>query len=76
MNIERIKQRLKGGGFKPFALRTWDGLEYQVHHPECLLIGGGSMAVLDHDGEVAHLDPLHVVALKNLPSPAKASAAR
>ena len=66
MNIERIRRRLTGG-FKPFAMRTSDGREYLVHHPEFILIAPNSLAVLDNDGEIATLDPLHIVALKNLP---------
>ncbi len=64
MNLERVKRRLTGG-FKPFALRTSDGHEYLVPHPEFVLIGPHSLAVLDNDGEIVTLDPLHIVAIKN-----------
>ena len=67
MNIERIKKRLTGG-FRPFILRTSDGHEYAVPHPEFVLIGNQSVAVLDADREVATLDPHHIVALKDLPA--------
>ncbi|MBI4027325.1 MAG: hypothetical protein HY360_20235 [Verrucomicrobia bacterium] len=67
MNVERVCQRLSGG-FRPFCLRTSDGHEYAVRHPECVLIGRHALAVLDTDGEIATLDPLHIVALKDLPS--------
>ena len=67
MNVERIKQRI-GRGFRAFSLRTSDGHEYPVEHPECVLIGRNSLAVLDADREIAFLDPLHVVAIKNLPA--------
>ena len=66
MNIERIRQRLRGG-FHPFALRTSDGHEYTVPHPEFILLGKHTIGVLDSDREVASLDPLHIVAIKNLP---------
>ncbi len=65
MNIARIQQRVVKG-FRPFALRTSDGRQYAVRHPECVLIGPHSLAVLDADGEIATLDPLHVVAIKDL----------
>jgi hypothetical protein len=65
MNLERIRQRF-AGGFRPFSLRTSDGREYEVRHPECVLIGRHRLAVLDADKEIATLDPLHVVALKDL----------
>jgi hypothetical protein len=65
MNLERIRQRLTRG-FRPFSLRTSDDREYDVRHPESVLIGRHTMAVLDADKEIATLDPLHVIALKDL----------
>jgi len=56
MNLERIRQRVADGGFKAFAVR----------HPEWILVGPRSLAVLDKDGEIATLDPLHIVAIKDL----------
>ncbi len=67
MNMERIRQRLTGG-FRPFSLRTSDGHEYAVPHPEFVLIGRHTLAVLDADREIATLDPLHIVAIKDLPA--------
>ena len=75
MNIARIQQRL-ARGFRPFALRTSDGHEYAIRHPECVLIGPRSLAVLDSDGEIATLDPLHVVAIKDLPAKRNGTARR
>ena len=66
MNMKRVRQRL-AGGFRPFCLRTSDGDEYAVPHPKFVLIGENSLAVLDADREVATLDPLHIVAIKDLP---------
>jgi len=39
-----------------------------------VLIGRNSLAVLDADREVATLDPLHIVAIKDLPRKKMASA--
>ena len=75
MNIKSIRQRVSGGGFKPFAVRTSDGREYAVRHPEWVLVGPRSLAVLDKDGEIATLDPLHIVAIKDLP-PARNGASK
>ena len=75
MNLERIRQRLTGG-FKPFSLRTSGGHDYAVRHPECILIGRSGVAVLDADGELAWVDPLHVVALKDLPAKRDGAAKR
>jgi hypothetical protein len=66
MNIELVRRRLTGG-FRPFSLRTSDGREYAVPHPELVLVGPRSLAVLDADQEIVSLDPLHIVALKDLP---------
>ena len=66
MNLERIRLRVSGGGFHPFALRTSDGREYAVRHPEVVLVAPRSLAVVDRDGEIVTLDGLHIVAIKNL----------
>lgn len=66
MDLGRIRQRVSRGGFRPFALRTSDGREYAVRHPERVLIGPRSVAVLDRDGEIVTVDALHVVAIKDL----------
>lgn len=66
MNVEHVRQRLSGGS-RPFSLRTSAGREYVVRHPECVLVGRHSLAVLDSDREIATLDPLHIVAIKDLP---------
>jgi len=65
MNLDRIRQRLTGG-FRPFSLRTSNGREYAVRHPELVLVAARTLAVVDADGEIVTLDPLHIVAIKNL----------
>jgi len=67
MNIERVRQRLSGG-FRPFCLRTSDGYEYAVPHPEFVMVGPKSLAVFDADKEIVTLDPLHIVAIKDIPA--------
>ncbi len=66
MNLQPIRQRISGGGFRPFALRTSDGREYAVRHPEMVLVAPRSLALVDRDGEIVTLDALHIVAIKNL----------
>jgi hypothetical protein len=66
MNLEAIRRRVSGGGFQPFALRTSDGREYAVRHPEMILVAPRSVAVVDRDGEIVTVDALHIVAVKNL----------
>ena len=76
MNLERIRQRVSGGGFQPFALRTSEGREYPVRHPEIVLVAPRSIAVVDRDGEIVTLDALHIVAIKNLRARTNGSARR
>jgi hypothetical protein len=66
MNLGPIRQRVSGRGFHSFALRTSDGREFAVRHPEMVLVAPRSIAVLDSDGEIVTLDALHIVAIKNL----------
>jgi hypothetical protein len=66
MTAERIRKRLSGG-FRPFTLRTSDGHEYAVRHPEWILLGPRTLGVLDSDGEIVTLDLFHIVGLKDLP---------
>ena len=66
MNLEQIRQRVSGGGFRPFALRTSDGREYAVRHPEMVLVAPRSVGVVDREGEIVTLDALHIVAIKDL----------
>ncbi len=66
MDLAPIRRRVSGGGFRPFALRTSHGREYAVRHPELVLLGPRSLAVLDRDGKIVTLDALHIMALKDL----------
>ncbi len=38
MTIERLRSAIKAEPFKPFVLRTADGREYAVGHPDFVLI--------------------------------------
>lgn len=66
MNLDEIRHRISGGGFHPFSLRTSDGREYAVRHPEMVLVAPRSVAVVGPDGEIVTLDALHIVAIRNL----------
>src|SRR5216110_1803707 len=65
MNVQELKKRLSGG-FRPFAIRTTDGQEFAIPHPEFLLIGKYSIAVRDKEGFINTLDPLHIVSAREL----------
>jgi hypothetical protein len=55
--------------FRAFELRTSDGREYAVREPYGAFVGLGFIEVVDDFGGVARLDPLHVVAVCELPLP-------
>ena len=76
MNLDRIRQRISGGGFQPFALRTSDAREYTIRHPEMVLVAPRSLAVVDRDGEIVPIDALHIVAIKNLRARANGTSKR
>jgi hypothetical protein len=65
VNIERIRKKVTGG-FRPFVIRTSDGREYSVPHPEFILLAPHSIAVVDEDGDIVTIDSLHITALKEL----------
>jgi len=67
MDIDYILERLTDG-FRPFSVRTSDGREYAVPHPEFIAVGKHSVAVIDKRGYAVSLDPRHIVALKDLPA--------
>lgn len=66
MNARELEERVSGGGFRPFAMRTTDGPEFEVPHPEFILIGKYSIAILDKHGFINNIDPPHVVSARDL----------
>ncbi len=65
MDLDHIRERLTGG-FRPFLLLTADGREYPVRHPEFVMVGPRSLAVVDENGIIVTFDPWHIVAIKDL----------
>jgi len=63
MNIERIRRKLTGG-FRPFVIRTSDGREFRVPHPEFILIAPHEVGVVSNDGYIDTLDPLHITSIR------------
>ena len=62
MSISEIRKHLEGR-FVPFKLRTSDGLEYNVPHPEFIFLTSRLVVVADRKGYVKMLDPLHIVSI-------------
>jgi len=67
MNRQLIRQHLTGQG--PFLIRTSDGKQYRVPHPEFVLIGRYNIVVEHRNGFLDIFDPLHVVSVR--PGPKK-----
>jgi len=65
MKIEKIRKQISGG-FRPFVIRTSDGREFPVPHPEFIAIGKSDVAVVDKSGDINILEALHVVSIKTL----------
>jgi hypothetical protein len=72
MNVEKIRKHLSGG-FRPFVLRTSDGHQYQIPHPEFIALGKYDVVVVDRSGDIDILDPLHIVSLKLIKPRSKAA---
>ena len=66
MKIERIRERIAGGGFKPFRLCLSDGTKIPVPHPEFAAIGKHVVIAVGENDRVYTLDPLHIVALEDM----------
>ena len=62
MNRELIRQQLVGQG--PFLIRTSDGKEFPVPHPEFVLIGRHNIVIEDAKGLLDIIDPLHIVSIQ------------
>jgi hypothetical protein len=65
MNVDKIRRRLSGG-FRPFVIRTSDGREYEVPHPEFIVVASHEIGVVSKDGYVDTLAPLHIVSIRSL----------
>jgi len=62
MNRELIRQQLVGTG--PLIIRTSDGKEFGVPHPEFVLVGRHNIVIEDEAGLLDIIDPLHVVSIR------------
>lgn len=62
MSRELIRQQLVGQG--PFLIRTSDGQEFPVPHPEFVLIGRHNLVIENAKGLLDIIDPLHVVSIR------------
>jgi hypothetical protein len=68
LNLENLRARVKGGGFRPFKLHLSDGRELSVGHPELILVARQVVVVATDDGVTYTIDPLHIVAISEITS--------
>lgn len=62
MNRELIREQIRGTG--PFIVRTSDGKEYAVPHPEFVMVGRHNLVIENAKGVMDIIDPLHVVSIR------------
>ena len=72
MDLDKIRKKVTGG-FKPFMILISDGRHYNVPHPEFILIGSSAVAVTDDEGDIAVIDPDHILTLKDKPAKKRAA---
>jgi hypothetical protein len=64
--VAEVRKRLTSG-FQPFLIRTSDGREFKVPHPEFIALGKYAVAVTDDEGVINTIALLHIASLKDLP---------
>jgi hypothetical protein len=64
MDRETIKENLRGAN--AYVIRTSDGKEYPVPHPDFVLIGNYNLVVEGKKGGIIVIDPDHVVAIQRV----------
>jgi hypothetical protein len=74
LNLENLRARVRGGGFKPFKLHLSDGRELPVNHPELIIILRNLVVVATDEGVSFSIDPLHIVAISEAGIPVAAGA--
>ena len=65
MIIEEIRKRLTGG-FQPFIIRTSDGREFKVPHPEFIAVSRFGVVVVDDDDGFNTITALHIASIRDL----------
>ena len=66
MNSNLISQRINSDP-NPFVLRLSDGTRVPVLHPDFVAVSPGQVLVIGPDESVTKIDPLHVVAIEEVP---------
>ena len=66
MTTDQLPKLIKARPFLPFVLRTADGRELEVKHPENIAYGGGRIAIVVSGDDFEIIDLLLVPSLKVL----------
>jgi hypothetical protein len=68
VNVGRIRERVQEEEFRPFAVITSSGHKYPVPHTDFIFLTQKIVIVADTKGSTTGLDPLHIVALEDIPA--------
>jgi hypothetical protein len=66
MNSKLISQRINTLP-APFVFRLSDGTRVPVVHPDFVAVSPGQVVVIGENEALTRIDPLHVVAIEELP---------
>jgi len=69
MTTSELPKLINARPFSPFTIRTADGREIQVSHPENIAYGGGRIAVVVQGDDFEVVDLLLVPSLKGSRAP-------
>jgi hypothetical protein len=64
MSPSEVRKRITGG-FQPFIIRTSDGREFKVPHPEFIMLAKYAVAVVDDDDDINTISLLHIASIKD-----------
>src|SRR5437870_4421476 len=61
-STDRLIKRLREG-FRPFVIRLTDGRSFPIPHPEFIAVGRHAVVMVDKEGDLVYIDPLHIVSV-------------
>ena len=65
--LQEILAFLRTTPFHPFAIRTSDGREFRILHPDFLTITPRGKILFETNDSAAFISPLHVVTVESMP---------
>ena len=66
---DEVRKLMNAEPFRPFFLKTSDGKQYRVKHPDNLAISpkGGRLSLFDDEETTTTISALHIVSVEHLP---------